>query len=73
MSIKKRIKNIPNISFEPNRQHAVIRSSICTGEQVVGFKDNETGKFTEVMLVRDEKDIEAFKQKYNLDNISKEY
>lgn len=31
----------------------VIRSSICTGEPVAGFKDPVSGKFRELMLIRD--------------------
>ena len=35
----------------------VIRSSICTGEQVAGFKDLTSGKFEELMLLRDDRDL----------------
>ena len=41
---------------------AVIKSSICTGEQVVGFKNKEDGHFTDVMLIRNDKDLETFKE-----------
>ncbi len=41
-----------------------VRSSVCTGEQVAGFKDEKTGKFTEIMLIRDEKDLRAFLEDY---------
>lgn len=44
-----------------------LRSSICTGEQVAGFKDTQTGRFTEVMLIRSEADFEEFLQTYGLD------
>lgn len=43
-----------------------LRSSICTGEQVAGFKDTQTGRFTEVMLIRTEADFEEFLQTYGL-------
>ena len=39
----------------------VIRASICTGEQVAGFKDVRTGRFEEVMLIKNHKDMEAFR------------
>lgn len=42
----------------------VIRSSICTGEQVAGFKDEKTGKFTEIMLIRGEDDLREFLETY---------
>jgi hypothetical protein len=27
----------PEIKFDPDKQYAIIRSSICTGEKVAGF------------------------------------
>ena len=52
--------------FDRESQKPVIRSSICTGEQVAGFKNLRTGKFTEIMLVRDHKDMEEFTRKYGI-------
>lgn len=43
-----------------------IRCSICTGEQVAGFRDSETGRFEEVMLLRSAEDLEWFKQNYGI-------
>ena len=43
-----------------------IRCSICTGEQVAGFRNPETGKFEEVMLLRTPGDLAEFKQRYGL-------
>lgn len=45
----------------------VIRCSICTGEKVVGFRDNSTGRFTDVMLLRDSRDLEEFRKKYGIE------
>ena len=42
----------------------IIRSSICTGEQVAGFKDRTTGRFQELMLIRDDRDLQEFMQRY---------
>ncbi len=44
----------------------VIRSSICTGEQVAGFKDPVSGKFDDLMLIRDGGDLEAFLSQYQV-------
>ena len=44
----------------------VIRCSICTGEQVAGFRNGETGRFEEVMLLRTPEDLEQFKQRYGI-------
>jgi len=59
--------------FDPARQTAVIRSSICTGEKVAGFKDLEGGHFTEVMLIRSRQDEERFKELYRLEAVKTEY
>ena len=45
----------------------VIRSSICTGEQVAGFKDPVSGKFQELMLIRDSDDLMEFLSSYQVD------
>ena len=43
-----------------------IRCSICTGEQVAGFRNQETGRFEEVMLLRSPEDLERFRQQYGI-------
>ncbi len=59
--------------FDSETQTAVIRSSICTGEKVAGFKDIKSGRFTEVMLIRSKKDEQEFKKKYKVDELKVEY
>ena len=44
----------------------VLEASICTGEQVAGFKDIHLGKFQEVMLIKNTKDLDMFKQRYGI-------
>lgn len=44
----------------------VIRSSICTGEKVAGFKNRHTGTFEDVMLIRTAEDIALFRNKFGL-------
>ncbi len=51
----------------------VIRCSICNGEQVAGFKEKKTGQFKEVMLIRNEKDLKEFKERYGVEEVVKEY
>lgn len=53
-------------SYDRSRQKPVIRASICTGEQVAGFKDLTTGAFEEVMLIRDQDDLALFKTMYDI-------
>lgn len=52
--------------FDKTGKRPVIRASICTGEQVAGFKDMETGKFQEVMLIRDDGDLREFLRLYGV-------
>jgi hypothetical protein len=66
-------KKIVKKEYDRERQKPVIHCSICTGEQVAGFKDMGTGKFDEVMLIKTEKDLQAFKEMYAITEISKEY
>lgn len=68
-----RQKGSPAVTYDPEHQKAVIRCSICTGEQVAGFQDMRSGKFEEVMLIRDQADLLHFKQQYNVDEITKIY
>ena len=51
----------------------VLKCSICTGEQVAGFKNLATGKFEEVMLIRSEQELALFKEQYGISEIGKEY
>lgn len=59
--------------YDRANQKPVLHCSICTGEQVAGFKDIHTGKFEEVMCVRDDRDLEQFKSMYGLEEVGKEY
>lgn len=61
--------------YDKTKQRPVIHASICNGEQVAGFKDLATGKFTEIMLIRGPKDLAAFCKTYGVEesDITKEY
>ena len=69
----KRRGRFENAGFDPGTHYAVIRASICTGEKTAGFKDRKTGHFTEVMLIRDNKDLDEFKTIYGVDEVVTEY
>ena len=71
--VKQKAGLFNSVTFDPEKQIAVIRSSICTGEKVAGFKDKKDGHFIEIMLIRTSGDIEKFKQQYNVDEIRTEY
>ena len=61
------------VAYDPQTQYAVIRSSICTGEKVAGFKNKKNGHFTDVMVIRTPADEERFKKIYGLDTVKTEY
>jgi hypothetical protein len=66
-------KKVAKREYDSTKYKPVIHCSICTGEQVAGFKNLETGKFEEVMLIKSKKDLDDFKQMYGVTEISKEY
>lgn len=59
-------KAVRKETFNRDEQRPVIRGSICTGEKVAGFKDLRTGKFTEIMLIRNEEDRKLFLDRYGI-------
>ena len=61
------------IPYDPINEYAVIKNSICTGEKLAGFKDRQTGKFTEVMLIENQDDLERFKRIYGIEEVKDEY
>jgi len=61
------------IEYDPNKKLPILKCSICNGEQVAGFKDKQTGKFEDVMLIKSNKDLEDFMAACNITSITKEY
>lgn len=55
------------IPYDKSGKIPVIRCSICTGEQVAGFKDTINGKFEELMLLRDDRDFSEFLRLYQVE------
>jgi len=62
-----RKKEPPPIPYDPAASEPALRSSICTGEMVVGFLDRETGRFREYALARGQADVEAFCKRVGID------
>lgn len=52
--------------FDTAGKVPVIRTSICTGEQTAGFRDEATGKFFEIMLIRADADLREFLRTYGV-------
>lgn len=64
----------PAISYDRENSKPILKCSICNGEQVAGFKDLQTGKFEEVMLIRGPEDLFTFRKQYGIEEeIGKEY
>ena len=61
-------------TYDKENKKPVVKSSICNGEQVAGFKDIRTGKMEEIMLIKNTADLETFKAMYGItEEIIKEY
>ncbi|MBQ9269393.1 MAG: aspartate dehydrogenase [Oscillospiraceae bacterium] len=50
-------KRKQGIRFDPETQEPVVRRSICTGEMTVGLLDRRSGRFSELMLVRNQQEL----------------
>ena len=62
------------IEYDKENMIPIIHASICTGEQIAGFKDKRTNKFIEIMLITSNRDLEEFKKTYDITGtIKKEY
>ncbi len=66
MFLRRKKAAAPPMPFDKTGKVPVLRSSICTGEQVAGFKDAVSGRFTEIMLIRTAGDLEEFLRAYGL-------
>ena len=67
-------KKVVTKTYDKDNKKPVIHASICTGEQVAGFKDMRTGKLEEIMLIKSPEDLEIFKSIYGItEEITKEY
>ena len=53
--------------YDAAQKTPVIRCSICTGEQVAGFRRKTDGVFEEVMLIRNEEELRQFKEMYGIE------
>lgn len=61
------------VIFDPSKQIAILRCSICNGEQVACFKNMETGEIQEIALIREEKELHEFMKQYGISKITKVY
>ena len=59
-------KKIEKKAYDKTTKKPIIKASICTGEQVAGFRDLSTGAFEEVMLIKNQEDLASFKKIYGI-------
>lgn len=61
--------------WDKENMKPVLHCSICTGEQVAGFRHLDSGRLEEVMCIRKPEDLERFKAMYGIANeeITKEW
>ncbi len=68
-----RKKRIEQAEYDRENLRPVLRCSICNGERVAGFKNIHTGEFKEEIFIRDDEELEAFKRKYKITELTNEY
>ena len=52
--------------YDAEKLTPAIRCSICTGEQVACMRERESGRLHELMLIRDEEDLDRFCERYGI-------
>ena len=66
-------KKVLAAEYDKENWKPVLKCSICNGEQVAGFQNIHTGEFKEEILIRNGEELEAFKKKYGIAQITKIY
>lgn len=61
------------MDYDKENWRPVLRCSICNGERVAGFKNIYTGEFKEECFIQNDEELEAFKYKYAITDLVKEY
>ncbi len=61
----------PVKTYDKENKRPMLKCSICTGEQVAGFRSKRTGQFREVTLIRTPKDLEGFKKDFGVEDLKK--
>ena len=59
-------KKFEKKTYDKTIKKPIIKASICTGEQVAGFRNIATGSFEEIMLIKDQEDLASFRAMYGI-------
>ena len=62
-------RKVKKCAYDRENLKQVIRLSICTGEQAAGVKNIHTGKFSEVMLIRNGSDLKELLEDYDISEV----
>ena len=54
-------------SYDHETLQPAVRTSICTGEKTAGFVNRKDGHFSEVLLIRSNKDLDEFLREYGIE------
>ena len=57
------------LTYDKEKMKPILRKSICTGEVTAGFRGIEDRTFHEVMLIRNENDLDTFMEMYGITQI----
>ena len=66
-------KTAEPLVYDREKEYPVLHCSICNGEQVVGFKNRDTGHFREITLIRTPAELDTFMKQCGISEITKEY
>ena len=70
---KKQGKPEKQLDYDRENWRPVLKCSICNGERVAGFKNIRTGEFKEESFIRSDEELEAFKRRYGISEMKKQY
>ncbi len=66
-------KTIPIEQYDRENYRPILKCSICSDEQVAGFKNIHTGEFHDIMLIKNADDLDTLQELYDVAVITKEY
>ena len=52
--------------YDSSKEEPFLHANTCNRETVVGFREKDTGKFHEVMMITSDKELEEFKKTYGI-------
>lgn len=66
MGLLKKRTYVSLYPYNPSKEEPFLHANTCNRETVVGFREKDTGKFHEVMMITNDKELEEFKKTYGI-------